>query len=199
MSTPPSEWFARFGPRPRDDGGGRHLEGKLLPFVELASTSADPVDLQGAARSGLVLYVYPRTAVPGQPLPANWHEIPGASGCTTESCAFRDHASELRSLGAQVIGLSSQSLEEQREFAERQHIGYPLLSDPTLVLHRLLGLPVFEADGQQLYKRITLIFERQRIVKVFYPIYPPDSHPAEVAAWLRARKAPGGSSLPAFD
>jgi peroxiredoxin len=191
MNEHVSEMFAKFGPRPRDDGAGFDLEGKLLPFVELPSTTSASVNLVAAGRSRLVLYVYPRTGVPGKPMPAGWDQIPGARGCTAESCAFRDHAGELRALGAEVMGLSSQPLPEQLEFAKREHIGFPLLNDSAFLLHKQLGLPVFEADGEQLYKRITLVFERQRIAKVFYPIYPPDRHPADVIAWLRERAGPG--------
>jgi len=150
MSTPVGELFPKFGPRPRDDGGAAGLEGKLLPFVQLPSTSPNPVDLVAAARRRLVFYVYPRTAVPGRPMPADWDLIPGARGCTAESCAFRDHADELRALGAAVIGMSSQPLDEQRAFAEREHINFPLLNDSAFLLHQQLGLPVFEADHADL-------------------------------------------------
>jgi len=170
-------------PAPEDDGAAAGIEG-ALPAVRLASTLGREVDLHEASAGRLVLYVYPRTGVPGQPSPPGWDAIPGARGCTPENCAFRDHKRELRELGATVMGLSAQRLAEQREFAERERIPYPLLTDSRLVLARELGLPTFDVVGMTLYKRLTLVAERRRIVKVFYPVFPPDRHPQEVVAWL---------------
>jgi peroxiredoxin len=172
-------------PVPVDDGAADGLEGRPLPDATLAST-LNPVDLRVASRGRLVLYVYPRTGHPDRPSPPGWDEIPGARGCTPENCAFRDHEQELRDLGAAVLGLSSQALEEQREFAERERIPYPLLNDANFVLARELDLPTFEVPGMTLYKRLTLAAERGSISKVFYPVFPPDRHPEEVIGWLRA-------------
>jgi len=174
-------------PIPEDDGAAEGLEGLRIPEVRLASTLGPEVDLDRVSSGRLVLYVYPRTGTPDQASPPGWDEIPGARGCTPENCAFRDHEGELRSLGVAVIGLSSQPLEEQREFADRERIPYPLVNDSRLVLARELGLPTFEAAGMTLYKRLTLVAEAGRITKVFYPVFPPDRHPEEVLAWLRAR------------
>ena len=121
-------------------------------------------------------------------LPAAWDEIPGARGCTPQSCAFRDHAEELRELGADVLGISAQTSDEQREFAERMHIPFPLLSDPGLTLAGALRLPTFEVAGHTLLKRLTLVLRGGRIEHVWYPVFPPDTHAAEVAAWLRTRR-----------
>jgi peroxiredoxin len=172
-------------PVPEDDGAADGLEGRLVPDVELASTRG-PVGLRRAAADRLVLYVYPRTGHPDRPSPPGWDEIPGARGCTPENCAFRDHERELRELGATVLGLSAQPLEEQLEFAERERIPYPLLNDASLVLAGEPGLPTFEVPGLTLYKRLTLVAERGSIAKAFYPVFPPDRHPEEVLAWLRA-------------
>jgi peroxiredoxin len=172
---------------PEDDGAADGLEGRELPDVSLASTSGETVDLRAVAGATLVLYVYPRTGTPGVPMPAGWDEIPGARGCTPENCAFRDHAGELAELGATVHGLSAQPLEEQRAFAERESMLYPLLNDAELALARELGLPTFEVEGQRLYKRLTLIARAGRIEKVFYPVFPPDSHAGDVVAWLHGR------------
>ena len=176
-------------PVPADDGAADHLPGWELPSVALRATSGDPVDLAAAARSAsgeaLVVYVYPRTGTPGQPSPDGWDAIPGARGCTPENCSFRDHAAELRQLGARVHGLSSQPIEEQREFAEREHMPFPLLNDNDLELAERLGLPTFEAGGATLYKRLTLIARDGRIERVFYPIFPPDTHIEEVLEALR--------------
>jgi peroxiredoxin len=174
-------------PVPEDDGAADGLVGRVLPTVELPNTADEPVDLAAAGRGLLVLYVYPRTGTPGEPIPEGWDEIPGARGCTAENCAFRDHASELSELGATVHGLSAQPLEEQVAFAERESMPYPLLNDSDLTLARALGLPTFEFEGHRLYKRLTLVASDGRVEKVFYPVFPPDAHPGEVRAYLRGR------------
>jgi peroxiredoxin len=145
------------------------------------------VDLAATARQRLVAYVYPRTGVPGQPSPDGWDDIPGARGCTPQSCAFRDTLDEFGAFDASVVGVSAQGPDEQREFATREHIPFPLLSDSELKLLAALRLPTFEVDGMTLYKRLTLIAEAGRIVKVFYPVFPPDRNAAEVLAWLADR------------
>jgi peroxiredoxin len=121
------------------------------------------------------------------PLLPGWDAIPGARGCTPQSCAFRDHATELAGLGAQVAGLSAQSLADQVEFAERNRIPFPVVSDAALELRDALGLPTFEIEGLTLYKRVTFVAERGSIVKVFYPVFPPDHNAEEVVAWLSKR------------
>jgi peroxiredoxin len=172
-------------PVPEDDGAAAGLEGRAIPDVKLASTHG-LVDLRVASSERLVLYVYPRTGRLGEPSPAGWDDIPGARGCTPQNCAFRDRERELRELGAAVIGLSSQSLDEQREFAERERIPYPLVNDSDLVLAREVDLPTFEFAGLVLYKRLTIVAERRTITKVFYPVFPPDRDPDKVLAWLHA-------------
>ena len=131
-----------------------------------------------------MLYCYPRTGRPGEPMPAGWDQIPGARGCTPQSCAFRDHFAELKALAARVFGLSAQSLGDQTEFAERVGLPYTLVSDPELALAAALGLPTFEVAGMRLYRRLTLIARRREIVKVFYPVFPPDRNASDVVAWL---------------
>jgi peroxiredoxin len=171
-------------PVPEDDGAANGVQGRDIPSIGLQSTTGEPVDLAFAAEGTLVAYVYPRTGTPGEPPPPGWMETPGAFGCTAENCAFRDHASRLSALGATVVGLSAQPLEEQREFATREGMLYPLLNDSGLALADLLGLPTFEIAGMRLYRRLTFIARRKRIEKVFYPVFPPDTHAAEVLAWL---------------
>jgi peroxiredoxin len=168
-------------PVPEDDGACDHLLGMTMPSVRLPSSIGDV-----GVRDFEVLYVYPRA---GQPTPDGWDAIPGARGCTPQSCAFRDHAGELAALGARVAGLSAQSLDEQREFAERNHIPFPVIADEGLVLRDELRLPTFEAAGLTLYKRVTLVAEQGEIVKVFYPVFPPDKNAAAVVAWLQERNA----------
>ena len=171
-------------PVPIDDGAADHLQGADLPSLSLPSTSGGEVDLAEAAKCTLVLYCYPRTGRPGEPLPPGWDEIPGARGCTPQSCAFRDHFAELQALGGAVLGLSAQPLEDQVEFADRVHLPYPVLSDPALRLADALRLPTFEVAGMRLYRRLTLVASERRIVKVFYPVFPPDRNASEVLSWL---------------
>jgi peroxiredoxin len=130
------------------------------------------------------VYCYPRTGRPGEPLPPGWDEIPGARGCTPQSCAFRDHFAELRPLAAGVLGLSAQPLDDQVELAERLGLPYPVLSDPDLRLADALGLPTFEVAGMRLYRRLTFIARQARIVKVLYPVFPPDRNASDVLSWL---------------
>jgi peroxiredoxin len=176
-------------PAPVDDGGANHLAGTDVPGVSLPSTLGGELDLADAARERLVAYVYPRTGVPGEPPPEGWDDIPGARGCTPQSCAFRDTVAQFEKRGATLVGISTQTPPEQLEFARREHIPYPLLSDSGLALADAMGLPTFEAGELALYKRLTFIAERGRIVKVFYPVFPPDRNAAEVLAWLAGRDA----------
>jgi peroxiredoxin len=176
-------------PVPEDDGGADHLPGLEIPNLVLPS-SLGPADLAELSAGRFVLYVYPRTGTPGQPMLPGWDEIPGARGCTPQSCGFRDHADELASLGASVAGLSAQPIDDQIEFARRNRIPYPVISDEWLELERWLGLPTFDVEGLTLYKRLALVAEERRIVKVFYPVFPPDRNAEEVLAWLRHASAP---------
>ncbi|HET9185918.1 MAG TPA: peroxiredoxin [Solirubrobacterales bacterium] len=178
-------------PVPEDDGAADRLRGATVPAAVLPTTTAGEVDLAAAAAGDgwLVVYVYPQTGVPGRSLPAGWDRIPGARGCTPQSCAFRDSADLLAGLGATVFGLSAQPLDEQREFAEREHLPYPLLNDSGFSLARDLGLPTFQVGGARFYRRLTFIARAGRIVKVFYPVFPPQDNAADVAAWLRTESA----------
>ena len=176
-------------PVPVDDGACDHLLGAPLPDVVLMSTEGRVVGVREVALGRCVLYLYPRTGTPGVPSPQGWDRIPGARGCTPQSCGFRDHAAELRELGADVVGISSQTPEEQLEFARRMEMPFPLLSDPSLELAEALRLPTFEVDGLRMYSRCTLVAEAGEIVTVFYPVFPPDRNADEVVAWLRAERA----------
>ena len=174
-------------PAPVDDGACDHLAGMPVPSLTLDS-SMGPVSFRELGLDLAVLYVYPRTGRPDRPTPASWDAIPGARGCTPQSCAFRDHAAELAELRARVAGLSVQTLEDQVELAEREHIPFPVIADPERKLGAALDLPTFEFEGLELYKRVTLILEAAHVSKVFYPVFPPDRNAAEVVSWLRGRK-----------
>ncbi len=168
-------------PEPLDDGACDHLPGLRLPSTSLPATTGERYDLSEA--SELVMYVYPRTGGPGINLPADWDLIPGARGCTPQSCAFRDASRSFQKLGFDLIGFSAQNSSEQAEFAGREHIRFPLVSDQDLTLGANLGLPTFEAGGLTLYKRATLVVREHTIEKVFYPIFPPDQNAHEVLSY----------------
>jgi peroxiredoxin len=175
-------------PVPSDDGAARHLAGMRLPSVTLAATDGSQVDLSKLA-GRVVVYIYPRTGVPGEPPPDGWDAIPGARGCTPQSCSFRDHFAELRQLDVRrLYGLSTQDSAYQREAAERLHLPFPLLSDRDLTLARAMELPTFSAAGMTLLKRMALVIDDGVVRKVFYPVFPPDKNAEEVIAWLRASR-----------
>jgi peroxiredoxin len=177
-------------PVPEDDGAAEHLlPGTVVPSVTLPSTSGGTVDLSTAGDPLAIVYVYPMTGTPGVALPEGWDQIPGARGCTPESLGFRSHYEELAELGAQVFGLSSQTPAEQAEAAARLALPFPLLSDSGLTLAGQLRLPTFIAGGVVRYKRLTLVLRAGRISHAFYPVFPPDTHAAEVLAWLRQHPA----------
>ncbi|WP_406625206.1 peroxiredoxin [Acidovorax sp. SDU_ACID1] len=170
-------------PKPVDDGAARHLEGLHLPSVILASSDGTSIDL-GSLKGRWVIYVYPMTGRPGAPLPDGWNDVPGARGCTSQSCSFRDHHKELLGLDVGVLGLSAQASDEQCEAKDRLHLPFELLCDASLKLKQALRLPTFAIDGIELYKRLTFITEDDRISKVFYPVFPPDRNADEVLSWL---------------
>jgi peroxiredoxin len=171
-------------PEPTDDGAAGHLPKTRVPPVSLMSTAGEMVDLS-VLQGRTVVYCYPLTGRPDMELPQGWDEIPGARGCTPQSCAFRDHHEELRALGARVFGLSTQSTGYQREAVERLRLPYELLSDEDLGFAEALGLPTFEAEGMVLLKRLTMVIDDGQIEKVFYPVFPPDRNAEEVIRWLR--------------
>jgi peroxiredoxin len=168
-------------PVPVDDGACAHLEGMAVPDLELESSVA-PVNLAGFGDA--VVYIYPRSGKPGIEPKETWNAIPGARGCTPQSCGFRDHAEELCGHGLKLAGLSAQRLEDQVELAERLGILYAVVADPELRLKDALGLPTFEFEGAELYRRVTLVVRAAEIAKVFYPVFPPDRNAEEVLAWL---------------
>lgn len=170
-------------PVPGDDGAAAHLEGMRVPSIGLPSTTGDDLDLS-AVPGTLVVYVYPKAGRPGIEPPPEWDAIPGARGCTPQSCAFRDHHDELRGVGATVVGLSTQNTDEQRRFREDNHLPFALVSDADRAFASALALPTFTFDGTTLLKRITLVVRDGVIEKAFYPVFPPDANAAEVLAYL---------------
>lgn len=173
-------------PVPEDDGAADHLVGLEVPTLRFPATTGDDRDLAELATGILVLYLYPRTGVPGVAPPDGWDAIPGARGCTPQTCAFRDYHAEITALGATVAGMSTQSAAEQSEAAERLGLPFPLLADPKLRLASALNLPTFDVHGASLYRRLTLVARAGRIVETFYPVFPPDANAAQVVAWLSA-------------
>ena len=176
-------------PVPVDDGAAKHLTGMKVPAITLVSTSHRRLDMADVARERTVIYCYPRTGQQGAAIPKGWDEIPGARGCTPESCGFRDHYQKLRALGVQVYGLSTQTTEYQQEVVTRLHLPFEILSDVDFKFTKALRLPTFDFDGVTLLKRLTLVFSGGKIEKVFYPVFPPDKHAEEVIAWLSEPRA----------
>jgi peroxiredoxin len=171
-------------PVPEDDGAADHLLNAVVPPIELEATTGETIDVAGLP-GRTILFCYPRTGRPDEELPPGWDAIPGARGCTPETCGFRDAHGQFEAARARVLALSTQSTGYQREMAERLHLPFPVLSDETLELTNALGLPTFETCGMTLLKRITLVIDDGRITKVFYPVFPPDAHAAEVLGSLR--------------
>jgi peroxiredoxin len=179
-------------PVPQDDGAAKHLAGMKLPDIALVATqnaqSAAQVNLS-KLKGRTVVYIYPRTGVPGVDLPLGWNEIPGARGCTPQSCSFRDHFGELTRVGvAHLYGLSVQDTAYQQEAATRLHLPFAILSDEKLAFAKALKLPTFVTSGMTLLKRMALVIDDGVITKVFYPVFPPDKNAEEVIAWLQALK-----------
>jgi peroxiredoxin len=171
-------------PAPVDDGATDHLLGARLPSLVLPATDGASVDLS-RLDGRTVVYAYPRTGRPGVPNPEGWDLIPGARGCTPQTCAFRDHYEELVALGvAHLFGLSTQSTDYQREAAERLDLPFALLSDHALRLTDAMRLPTFEHEGETLLKRFTLVIDEGTVRHVFYPVFPPDRNASDVIAWL---------------
>lgn len=187
MRPPSVDWSTL--PAPIDDGAAAHLVGRALPEVTLPATDGNRVRLSKLGATA-VLYLYPMTGAPGIALPEDWDAIPGARGCTPQSCAFRDHFAELEQAGAQtVFGVSMQDPAEQREAQARLGLPFALLSDEEGALAQALALPTFEAGGRRLHKRLTMIARDGVVATVFYPVFPPDRNADDVIAWLRANPA----------
>jgi peroxiredoxin len=174
-------------PAPVDDGACRHLPGLPLPPIRLPSTGGGVVDLSEPVAALTVIYIYPMTGVPGVPLPAGWDAIPGARGCTPQSCAFRDRFNRFAGLGCRVFGLSSQTTAHQSELKDRLHLPFELLSDAHFAFAGALRLPTFEVEGRRLLRRVTLILNQGRIEHVFYPVFPPNRSADQVLDWLATR------------
>jgi peroxiredoxin len=171
-------------PAPVDDGAARHLTGARMASVPLKATNGATVDLS-ALPGRVVVYAYPRTGRPGVENPDGWDMIPGARGCTPQTCSFRDHFAELKALGVErLFGLSTQDPDYQREAAERLHLPFAILSDERLELTAAMGLPAFETSGMTLLKRFTLVIEDGTVEHVFYPVFPPDRSASDVIDWL---------------
>jgi peroxiredoxin len=173
-------------PVPVDDGACAHLVGLRLPSLTLPATDGTPVDLS-AIPGRVVVFVYPRTGQPGlPPLIANWNQVPGARGCTPQTCGYRDRYAEFATLGIRLFGLSTQTTVYQRELVTRLHLPFPVLSDASMALTRALSLPTFDAAGEVLLKRMAWVVDDGIFVKVFYPVFPPDRNAADVLAWVRS-------------
>lgn len=175
-------------PVPVDDGGADHLPGAVIPSFALPTSDGGTVDLASLGTGRTILYLYPLTGRPGAGLPEGWDAIPGARGCSTEACDFRDHFDDLRRAGVTAVwGVSSQDTEYQAEVVSRLRLPFSMISDEHFQLADALGLPTFAAEGhERLYTRLTLVVQHGRIEHVFYPIFPPNTHAQQLLNWLRA-------------
>ena len=171
-------------PIPEDDGACDNLVGMSLPELNLPSTGGDLINLL-KLKGRVVIYCYPMTGIPGIQPPVGWDQIPGAMGCTPQSCSFRDHYAEIQSLDANVFGLSTQDTGYQKEMAERLHLPFKVLSDNNLCFCKMLNLPKFEFEGKTLIKRVTLISNSGVIEAVNYPVFPSVSDPTWVINFLK--------------
>jgi len=172
-------------PVPVDDGACAHLNGAVVPPVRLRSSSGRVVDVSTLGGTA-VLFVYPRIAPPDRAIPARWDDIPGARGCTPQSCRYRDLSSEFAAREAQLFGVSTQPPKYQRETVERLGLPYELLSDEQLELTHGWALPTFKFDGEVLLKRFTIVIRGSTVAKVFYPVFPPTTNADEVLRWIDA-------------
>jgi peroxiredoxin len=160
-----------------------------VPPVQLAGTKGGTVDLSTLG-GRTVVYAYPRTGQPGIENPDGWDIIPGARGCTPQTCSFRDHFTELKGLGVDhLFGLSTQHPDYQRKAAERLHLPFAILSDEHLRLTRAMNLPTFETSGMTLLKRFTMVIDDGKVTHVFYPVFPPDRNATDVVEWLTRQAA----------
>lgn len=176
-------------PVPVDDGACSHLTGMSVPSIGLLSTLGDTIHLDRQTSPWTVVYAYPRTGLPNSDSPPGWDAIPGARGCTPQNCAFRDHHTELRRLGAAVYGLSTQPTEYQQEMAARLQLPFPVLSDADLLLTTALRLPTFRYGEWTLLRRLTLLLREGTIRKVFYPVFPSNADAPWAVAWLESQQA----------
>lgn len=189
-ATDTPDWSAI--PAPDDDGAAQHLPGVALPALSLPATDGTSIDLS-ALPGRTIVYAYPRTSQPGAPNPDNWDMIPGARGCSPQSCGFRDHFTELQRLGARhLFGLSTQDTAYQAEAAARLHLPFPLLSDAGLRLAQAMQLPVMDVSDLTLLRRLTLVIDNGRVIQVFYPVFPPDRSAQDVVDWLAQHPALSG-------
>ncbi|MCJ1396083.1 hypothetical protein MMC18_008971 [Xylographa bjoerkii] len=176
-------------PVPTDDGACDHLTNAGLPNTTLPSTGSpsNPLDVS-QLHDLTIIFCYPRTGAPDEVVPTTWDAIPGARGCTPQACSFRDNLPALKEHGVKnVYGLSTQGTEYQKEVHDRVHLPYELLSDEGLGFVKAMRLPTIEWEGKQLVKRITLAVEKRKVVKYWYPVFPPDRNVLDVLDWLKGR------------
>ena len=173
-------------PIPIDDGACKHLEGISLPSISLLATNGCLLNTLEISQHKAIFYFYPRTGIPGKNPPLGWNEIPGARGCTPQTCEYRNNFEKFRTQGLQIYGISTQTTEYQKEAVQRLELPFSLLSDEKLKLTNAIKLPTLEVNGVILIKRLTLIVERGKIIKVFYPVFPPDKNAQEVLRFLNS-------------
>lgn len=171
-------------PAPHDDGEANHLLKMHIPGIVLPSTVKDSLDISKIDARYTILYFFPTMKVPGSPLPADWSNIPGARGCTPQNIAFNEHGADFQRYDAVSIGVSTQSIDELIQLSALRSFSQPLVSDSDLEFQQKLGVPTFQIEENTFYKRLTLIIQESKIIKVFYPVFPPDTHVLKILEWL---------------
>ncbi len=171
-------------PQPYDDGSTNHLLGRQIPDVILPSTKNSFLDLSNIDKKYCILYFFPMMAMPEKDLPVGWNEIPGARGCTPQNISFGEHNDDLQKYDAMAIGISSQPIYELEQLSSLRGLSHVLVSDTKLEFQRRLNVPTFDVENKTAYKRLTLVIKNSKIIKVFYPVFPPDKHVFEILQWL---------------
>ena len=171
-------------PPPKDDGLCDHLLGKIIPSITLQSSVRDSLDISNVKGKFVILYFFPMMVIPGKNLPTNWNDIPGARGCTPQNITINEHRKDLQKYDAESIGISTQSIEELIELTSLRKLSQPLISDSKLQFKEKLNIPTFDVENKIMYKRLTLIIQESKIIKVFYPVFPPDKHIFEILEWF---------------
>ena len=172
-------------PQPEDDGASDHLLGKTVSDITLSATGGNLLNVCDLDGNFVILYFFPMMAVPKKSLPTGWNYIPGARGCTPQNITINEHIDDLLKYGAIPIGISTQPIVELSKLSELREFSQTLLSDVNLKFNEKLDIPTFQVENKTMYKRLTLILNESKIIKVFYPIFPPDKHVFEILGWLK--------------
>ena len=172
-------------PIPEDDGACNHLLGEKISAIILPDTKGNFQDISKISPGYLILYFFPMMGIPGKKLPKKWNDIPGARGCTPQNIAISQIKNDLMKYNAIPVGVSTQSLNELTGLSQSRKFSQLLVSDSNLEFQKKLKIPTFNFNEKIMYKRLTLIVKKSEIVKVFYPVFPPDKHVSVILDWFK--------------